>query len=183
MNFDPVSEGGMGFCFYGGNQTVFLRRDEMKKLLIFLAMVSLVVISGCYRPSWYRADTTYAQLKSDSEWCKSQVNIGSTREETIDQYEKCMRDKGYQLKDKSDPSSGGEPIRAEGDTGPIVIDKKTKVYVGIYGSGSATGSVNPAYRYFHKKNCKHLLSVYTKEVTVDEAIASGKTMCPDCFRD
>jgi hypothetical protein len=64
----------------------------------------------------------------------------------------------------------------EGDTGPIVIDKNTKVYVG-------TGSVNPVYRYFHKKDCKHLLSVYTKEVTVGEAIASGKSMCPDCFRD
>jgi hypothetical protein len=100
----------------------------MKKIvLVLLAMVSLVVISGCYRPSWYRANTTFAELKTDSEWCKSQVNIGSTREETIEQYEKCMRDKGYQLKDKSDPSSGGESIRVEGDTGPIVIDKRSKV--------------------------------------------------------
>ncbi len=75
----------------------------MKKIvLVLLAMVSLVVISGCYRPSWYRANTTYAQLKSDSEVCKSQLNIGSTRKETIDQYEKCMTDKGYELKDKSD---------------------------------------------------------------------------------
>jgi hypothetical protein len=71
----------------------------------------------------------------------------------------------------------------EGDTGPIVIDKETKVYVGIYGSGSATGSVNPVYRYFHKKDCKHLWNISTEEVTVGEAIARGKSPCPDCFRD
>jgi len=156
----------------------------MKKLLLVLAMVSLVVISGCYRPSWYRANTTYAGLKSDSEWCKSQTNIGSTRAEMIDQYEKCMRDKGYQLKDKSDPSSG-EPIRVEQKDGPpIVIDKRAKVYV--YGSGSVTAGgmiLFPAYKYFHKKDCKHLWNVSTKEMTAGEAIADGKSMCPDCFRD
>ena len=152
----------------------------MKKLMVLLAMVSLVVISGCYRPSWYRANTSYAELKTDSEWCKSQVNIGSTREETIDQYEKCMRDKGYQLKDKSDPYSGGKPIRVERDTGPIVIDKNTKVYVGI--SGASAIIQYPEYKYFHKKDCKHLLTVSAEKMTTGEAIARGKSMCPDCFR-
>jgi hypothetical protein len=118
----------------------------------------------------------------DSEWCKSQTNIGATRAEMIEQYDKCMKDKGYELKGKD--QYGGEPtIRVEQKEGPIVIDKRSKVYVGIFGSGSVTGSVNPAYRYFHKKDCKHLLSVYTKEMTVGEAMASGKSMCPDCFRD
>jgi hypothetical protein len=66
------------------------------------------MLSGCYRPSWHRANTTYAQLRSDSDWCKSQTTIGSTRSEAIEQYEKCMRNKGYQLKDKGDPYTGGE---------------------------------------------------------------------------
>jgi hypothetical protein len=71
----------------------------MKKIVfVLLAMVSLVAVSRCYRPNWYKANTTYAELKTDSEWCKSQTNIGSTREEMIDQYEKCMQGKGYQLK-------------------------------------------------------------------------------------
>jgi hypothetical protein len=32
----------MGFCFYEGNQAEFVRRKEMKKLMVLLAMVSLV---------------------------------------------------------------------------------------------------------------------------------------------
>jgi hypothetical protein len=153
----------------------------MKKIiLVLLGVVGLVVMSGCYKPSWYRANTTYAELKTDSEWCKGQTNIGATREEMIEQYEKCMRDKGYQLKDKSDPYSGGKPIRVERDTGPIVIDKNTKVYVGI--SGASAIIQYPEYKYFHKKDCKHLRNVSIEEMTAGEAIAKGKSMCPDCFR-
>ncbi len=97
-----------------GSSCILVRRKSlkeggnMKKIgLVLLAMAGFLVASGCYRPNWYRANTTYGQLKSDSEWCKSEVNIGSTREERIDQYEKCMKDKGYQLRPK-DSSSGGE---------------------------------------------------------------------------
>ncbi len=155
----------------------------MKKKLL-LVTLALVVLGGCYRPSWYRANTTYAQLKSDSEWCKSQTNIGSTREEMIEQYEKCMKNKGYELKGK-DPSIGAEPaVKMEQKEGPsIAIDKATKVYVGIYTGGGSIIEANPAYRYFHKKNCKHLSSESIQEITAGEAIARGKSMCPDCFRD
>ena len=154
----------------------------MKRLLV-LDMVSLIVISGCYKPNWYRTNTTYAELKTDSEWCKTQTNIGSTREEMIYQYEKCMKDKGYELKGK-DPYSGEPTIRVEQKEGqPIAIDKGSKVYVGIYGGVIYSITSTPAYRYFHKKDCKHLWSVSTEEVTVGEAIARGKSMCPDCFRD
>jgi len=69
-----------------------------KTVLVLSAMVSLLVISGCYRPSWHRENTTYAELKTDSEWCKGQTKIGATREEVIEQYEKCMMDKGYMPK-------------------------------------------------------------------------------------
>jgi hypothetical protein len=148
----------------------------MKKLLILLTMVSLVVISGCYRPNWYRANTTYAELRAESEWCKGQTNIGATREEMIDQYERCMQGKGYQLKAR-DPYSGEPTIRVEQKEGPIVIDKRAKVYVGIYSGSGVSG------RYFHKADCRHIRFVSTKETTVGEAIASGKSMCPDCFRD
>jgi hypothetical protein len=156
----------------------------MKKIvLVLLAMVSLVVISGCYRPNWYRANTTYAELKTDSEWCKSQTNIGATRAEMIDQYEKCMKDKGYGLNGKDQYSGEPYPTKnVDQYKDATVIDKKAKVYVGIYG-GARSGSVNPAYRYFHKKDCKHLWSVSTEKITVAEAIARGKSMCPDCFRD
>jgi hypothetical protein len=116
MNRDPVSEKGMGFYFYGSNHTGFLRRNEVEKLLILLAMVSLVVVSRCYRPNWYKVNTTYAELKTDSEWCKSQINIGSTREEMIDQYERGMKDKGYELKGK-EPYSGEPTIRVERSSG------------------------------------------------------------------
>jgi hypothetical protein len=171
----------MGFCFYEGKPAEVLRRKEMKRLVVLLVVVSLLAISSCYRPSWHRANTTYAELKRDSEWCKSHVNIGSTRAETIEQYEKCMRDKGYELKDKRDPSGSGEPIRVEQKEGPpIVIDKRAKVYVAF---GSSPGSVSPANRYFHKKDCKHLWRVSTEEMTAGEAIARGKSMCSVCFRD
>jgi hypothetical protein len=62
---------------------------KVKTVLVLL----MGVISGCYRPNWYRVNTTYAQLKSDSEWCKSQINIGSRRAEMIEQYERCMEEK------------------------------------------------------------------------------------------
>ena len=153
----------------------------MKKLVILL--LAVIMLTGCYRPNWHRANTTYAELKADSEWCKSQVKIGSTREETIDQYERCMRNKGYELKDKSNPSGGGEPIRVEQKEGPpIVIDKRAKVYVGIFAGGVGVYWGLPAYRYFHKKDCKHLWTVSAEEMTAGEAIARGKSMCPDCFR-
>jgi hypothetical protein len=160
----------------------------MKKLMVLLAVVSLVVISGCYRPSWHRANTTYAELEWDSEDCKRQINIGSTRPEKIDQYEKCMKERGYQLKGKDSPGTvtvkqKKAPTTIYKDTNTIEIDKDTKVYVGIYGSGSVTGSMTPAYKYFHKKDCKHLWNFSVKEMTAGEAIASGKTICPDCFRD
>ena len=166
---------------------MFLRGDDMKKLMVMLAIVSLVVISGCYRPNWYRANTTYAELKTDSEWCKGQTNIGATRAEMIQQYEGCMEGKGYQLKGK-DPSSGGEPIRVEQKEGPpIAIDRGAKVYVFFNaspsgGTGVALG-MSVYRRYFHKKDCKHLSNVSVKEMTAGEAIAQGLSMCPDCFRD
>ena len=78
---------------------------------------------------------------------------------------------------------GGEPTtRVEQKEGPaIAIDKRTKVYVSFHNFGSGILSA-PAYRYFHKKDCRHALSVPTEEVTAGEAIARGKSMCPDCFR-
>jgi hypothetical protein len=132
------------------------------------------VISGCYRPSWYRANTTYAELKTDSNWCKGQINIGSTREEVIEQYERCMRNKGYELRDKSDPFSSESTIIVEYEDGrpPTVIDKRTKVYVRFDGKG----------RYFHKKDCKNLSMVSSEELTIGEAIAKGNQICPECFR-
>ncbi len=67
----------------------------MKKVMILLAMV---ILSGCYRPSWYRSDTTYEQMRQDSENCKGKLMLGSTtREEKILQYENCMKERGYYL--------------------------------------------------------------------------------------
>jgi len=150
-------------------------------LMLMLATVSFAVMTGCYRPIWYRTNTTYVQLKWDSEWCKSRTNIGSTRQETIDQYERCMRDKGYELKDKAD-SSGGEPtIRVEQKEGlPIVIDKNARVYV--VGRTSRDPQY-PYYRYFHRKDCKYLRNESPREMTAGEAITEGMIPCPDCFRD
>jgi len=154
---------------------------KTKMVLVLL----MVVISGCYRPNWYRANTTYAVLKADSEWCKNQTNLGAARTEMIEQYEKCMTGKGYQLKGKDPYSDEPYPTKnVEQYKDATAIDKRAKVYVGIYSGGlSSQISMHPAYRYFHKKDCKQLWSVSTEEITVGEAIARGKSMCPDCFRD
>ncbi len=40
------------------------------------------------------ANTTYAELKADSEWCKNQTKLGAPRSEIIEQYEVCMKGKG-----------------------------------------------------------------------------------------
>ena len=48
----------------------------------------------------------------------------------IDQYERCMRNKGYELKDKTDSSSGEPTIRPEKkEDPPMAIDKNAQVYV------------------------------------------------------
>jgi len=67
----------------------------MKKAMILL---TIAILSGCYSPSWYRSDTTYEQMKQDSENCKGKLIMGSTREEKIRDYEKCMKERGYVLK-------------------------------------------------------------------------------------
>ena len=77
----------------------------MKKIVfVWLAIMSLIVITGCnspYRPIWYRENATYAEVKKDSEWCKSRTKtVDLTRIEIIVQYERCMKDKGYQLKER-----------------------------------------------------------------------------------
>jgi hypothetical protein len=152
------------------------------KIVLVLLMV---VVSGCYRPNWHRANTTYAELNADSYWCKTQTKVGAPRSEIIEQYEVCMKGKGYQLGGGQAEVGVKSPTdtieQREGQTG---VDKNTKVYVFLTltaGNPGAAGS--KAYKHFHKKGCKHLWSVSTKEVTAGEAIANGKSMCPDCFRE
>jgi len=148
----------------------------MRTQIVLISL--LVVIGGCYRPSWHRENTTYAVLKADSEWCKTQTNIGATRSERIEQYEKCMKNKGYRLKDQVEVSVEKQPKDTK-DNDRKAPDMNTKVYIA---SGTMTSYQPQQYRYFHKKDCKHLWNVSIKEVTVGEAIAEGKSMCPDCFR-
>ena len=93
-----------------------------------------------------------------------------------------MKEKGYQLKGK-DSSSAGTIAVEQKDGPPIVIDKGAKVYVAIYGGTPHASAVSPAYKYFHKKDCRHLWNLSVAEMTAEKAIARGKTMCPDCFRD
>ena len=147
----------------------------MRTRIILILLI--VVISGCYRPSWHRENTTYAVLKADSEWCKTQTIIGATRSERIDQYEKCMRNKGYRLKDQVEVSV--EQPKDTKDKDRIALDMNTKVYIAL---GTMTSYQVQQYRYFHKKDCKHLWNASIKEVTAGEAIAEGKSMCPDCFQ-
>jgi hypothetical protein len=156
------------------------------KILLVLLMI---VISGCYRPNWYRANTTHAELKADSYWCKTQTKVGAPRSEIIEQYEVCMKSKGYQLGGGQVEVGVKSPTKTieqrVGQTGVEEngVDKNTKVYVTLQRADRGGMGLMPAHRYFHKSNnCKHLLTVSTKEVTADEAIADGKTMCPDCFR-
>jgi hypothetical protein len=154
----------------------------MKTKIVLLLL--MIVISGCYRPSWHRANTTYAELKADSDWCKTQTKIGAPRSEMIEQYEVCMEGKGYQLGGGQAPVGVKSPTdtveQREGQSG---VDKNTKVYIFLTLTAGNPGVSNgKAYRYFHKKDCKHLRNVSTEEITVGEAIARGKSMCPDCFR-
>lgn len=71
----------------------------MKKILFLFLIIGLLI--GCYHPSWYRPETTYEQLKKDSDDCKGKLILGSTREEKISAYEKCMSERGYTKKPKS----------------------------------------------------------------------------------
>jgi hypothetical protein len=67
----------------------------MKTILVLLAVVIGFLVSGCYHPAWHRPDTTYEQLKDDSNACRNKLIIGSSRGEQILTYERCMNEKGY----------------------------------------------------------------------------------------
>jgi hypothetical protein len=64
-----------------------------------IGIVTFMFLSGCYYPSWYRPETTHEQLRGDSDTCKNKLIIGSSREENISAYEKCMTEKGYRKKE------------------------------------------------------------------------------------
>jgi hypothetical protein len=100
---------------------------SIKRIIKTVVLVAMVILSGCYSPKWYRANTTYAELKEDSNWCKSRTNIGSTREAMIAQYERCMKDKGYRLKGK-DPYSDKPTVKSEQDTRPIIIPGSKRLF-------------------------------------------------------
>jgi hypothetical protein len=152
----------------------------MKKIiLVLVAMVSLVVISGCYRPNWYRANTTYAELNADSEWCKSQTNIGSARAKMIDQYEECMKDKGYQLKVRDpysgEPKSTSNQPRRGTDTGWEGSRHDEEKFL---------STNNLSTRYYHRSDCKVFLNEVREnartKLSREQAETRGLEPCPIC---
>jgi hypothetical protein len=154
----------------------------MKRIiLVLLAMVSLVVISGCYRPNWYRANTTYAELKADSEWCKSQTNIGSARAKMIDQYERCMQNKGYGLKGKDpysgEPKSTSNQPRRGTDTGYTGWegDRQEEYYMAF---NSPWGDTTQ----YHRIGCPYgpTTSQVGVKLSKEQVKAKGLKPCPIC---
>jgi hypothetical protein len=65
-----------------------------------IGIVTFMFLSGCYHPSWYRPETSYEQLRDDSNDCRNKLIIGSSRGEQISAYEKCMNERGYTKKEK-----------------------------------------------------------------------------------
>ena len=91
---------------------------------IVMILLTVVILSGCYNPSWHRSDTTYEQMRQDSENCKGKLTIGHpTREEKILQYEKCMKERGYVLK--------GE-VKQKGPATPEIEQKSPATISSIY---------------------------------------------------
>jgi len=150
----------------------------MKIVMILLAVV---ILSGCYNPSWHRSDTTYEQMRQDSENCKGKLIIGSAREQKILDYEKCMKEKGYVLK--------GEAKR-EVPTAPEIEKKRAE----SWDKGNLSDQVWAYYNTYHnERNCTNITSggsmgsaagpLWTPApMTREEAIRQGKVPCGLCVR-
>ena len=150
----------------------------MKKPVILLAVM---IVSGCYSPSWYRSDTTYEQMRQDSENCKGKLIIGSTREEKILAYERCMKEKGYVLK--------GE-VKKEVPSDPEIERKRAE----SWDKGDLSDQIWIWYRTYHNdKNCKDITSGGSGggihgpgwtpgAMTRGEAIRQGKTLYQWCVK-
>jgi len=142
----------------------------MKKVMILLAML---ILSGCYSPSWYRSDTTYEQMRQDSENCKGKLIIGSTREEKILHYEKCMKEKGYALK--------GE-VKKEIPATPEIERKRAE----SWDKGDLSDQVWVSYSTYHRdRNCTGITggAGWTPAMmTRGEAIRQGKVPCQFCVK-
>ncbi len=153
----------------------------MKKVVILLAVV---IVSGCYSPSWYRTDTTYEQMRQDSENCKGKLIIGSTREEKIVQYEKCMKEKGYVLKGEV------KEVKQEVPVDPEIERKRAE----SRDKGDLSDQVWIWYGTYHNdRNCKNITSGGTggstagphwipTMMTRGEAIRQGKVPCQWCVK-
>jgi len=124
----------------------------MKETVAVIAI--LLSLSGCYRPSWQRENTTYSELRQDSDACKSQLIIGSTREEKIAVYEDCMVKKGYIL-----TGSGGTQLQGK-------EQQKAFIHTWVYSAISTT-------KRYHTKDCKAISNESVKQVTVREAANDG----------
>ena len=150
----------------------------MKKVMILLAMV---ILSGCYRPSWYRSDTTNEQMRQDSENCKGKLIIGSAREQKILDYEKCMKEKGYVLK--------GE-VKREVPAAPEIERKRAE----SWDKGNLSDQVWVYYSTYHnERSCTNITSGGSggsagdgrwtaAMMTREEAIRQGKVPCGLCVR-
>ena len=150
----------------------------MKKVMILLAMV---ILSGCYRPSWYRSDTTYEQMRQDSENCKGKLIMGSTREEKILGYEKSMKEKGYVLKGEVK-----EGVPGDAETERTRAERWDK--------GNLSDQVWVYFSTYHNdRNCKNIAGAGSgggstggyatpTMMTRGEAIRQGKVPCQWCVK-
>jgi len=152
----------------------------MKKVMILLAVV---ILSGCYNPSWYRADTTYEQMRQDSENCKGKLIIGSTREQKILDYEKCMKEKGYVLKGEA------KEVKQEAPVPPEIEKKRAE----SWDKGNLSDQVWVYYSTYHNdRNCLNIIgggsgggtgTMWTSiMMTRGEAIRQGKVPCGLCVK-
>jgi hypothetical protein len=150
----------------------------MKKVVILLAVV---ILSGCYSPSWYRSDTTYEQMRQDSENCKGKLIIGSTREQKILDYEKCMKEKGYVLKGEV------KEVKQEVPAAPEIEKKRAE----SWDKGNLSDQVWVWYITYHNdKDCLNITGGGTGSVSMrtpimmtrGEAIRQGKVPCGLCVR-
>jgi hypothetical protein len=143
----------------------------MKKVMILLAVM---ILSGCYRPSWYRSDTTYEQMRQDSLNCKGRLIVGSTREEKIRDYEKCMKEKGYVLK--------GE-IKREVPADAEIEKKRAE----SWDKGDLSDQVWVSYGTYHNdRDCIRMTvgagGWVPVMMTRGEAIRQGKAPCQSCVK-
>jgi hypothetical protein len=164
----------------------------MKKLMILLAVVSLLVVSGCTKAYW-RPNTSYNEAKEDVMRCHAKTRDAfkageiSWEKEGKSYRHKCMEEKGYILGNKGEAypelNIGGKSTSNQPRMGTDTGWDGQKEYE-LHKEIRFVSSSSPQAIYYHLPSCSKKEELGYRGAAIyltrDQAEKKGLKPCPIC---